>query len=1003
MKNLKKVLAVVLAFAMIIGTNVFAASFPDLDKTANYAEAVSVLADLGILTGYSDGTIQPEGDITRAEFAAIVCRIKGLENAANSAKGTTVFTDVAADHWASGYINMASQQGIINGVGNGLFLPEENVKFEEAVKMVVAALGYTPKAEGMGAYPTGYLAVASQIGVTTGVSGVNGEAANRGTVARLAYNALDVPIMEQVSYGTGSIQYAPGDSILLDSLDLVKVEATILAIPGSTGNSNDLQADQVRLHVDKHYIAYDGKLYISDPEANNTYSDLSWVEDKVRVGTTDAQSYLNKPVIAYLEGAYDDEVTIRAIVEKSSRIDEVSFKSEDIYPKYTDMSKTTPEVAFYDDETSSSSYTRATIDPTDFSLYVNDINFATGEAYIRDLLGNESNKVLGSTALETFQNFIEEAQVDEPGPLGFNVTLLNNDTDSEFDVAYIEYYTDMVVDLVNANTYRVTAQNTASAIYLDPTERNASFTIENADGTEASFDDIKSGSVLSIRKGIVESNKLITGNVIILDDNTVSGKITEISDSDKEIAIDGTTYSVETRNEDINFNNLKTNTEATFYINARGNIFYLDKSAIVSNMKVGFATKIGSTSGISSSRQIQMMNEDGEFVVYDLANKVTINESGSSVTSTSEDFTQYEVLAFETTASQSNLPTRTIGGDDDLFVLNAPVTYDLNSNGEVYKLNLLPNKGKVLDQDGYGYTAYQISGSTYNVNTDAAGGVYMTDNTILFSIDAGDGVNYATDTTIDENDITVMKKDGLVDSQEINAFAVNCDDDSNAKALFGVKLVNALVANSNLMVVTSTATTTNSDGDTVTRLTGLMNGETVQVYVGDDTDRINASSITKGDVVVYQSGAGEELKAIAKIFSASAQFNGNDVTEPTAVDLTDSIIPGLLDEAPNGDSVQFYFGYARNLRGSNLTLVTSDDFDADAENADATKFVEVTFKSANVVVYDKFEGKDPRIEESDLADVDYDREVANDIAGDFVFVRVIDDIAKDAVIIKTNH
>ncbi len=51
MKNLKKVLAVVLAFAMIIGTNVFAASFPDLDKTANYAEAVSVLADLGLLTG----------------------------------------------------------------------------------------------------------------------------------------------------------------------------------------------------------------------------------------------------------------------------------------------------------------------------------------------------------------------------------------------------------------------------------------------------------------------------------------------------------------------------------------------------------------------------------------------------------------------------------------------------------------------------------------------------------------------------------------------------------------------------------------------------------------------------------------------------------------------------------------------------------------------------------------------------------------------------------------
>ena len=1015
MKNLKKVLAVVLAFAMIIGTNVFAASFPDLDPTASYAEAVSVLADLGILQGYEDGTIQPEGDITRAEFAAIVCRIKGLENAANSAKGTTQFTDVAADSWASGYINMASQQGIINGVGGGLFLPDENVKFEEAVKMVVAALGYTPRANTMGGYPTGYLAVASQINVTSGVSGAAGEIANRGTVARLAYNALDVPLMEQISYGTGSIQYAPGDSILLDSLDLIKVEATIDAIPGSTGNSNDLQPDEVRLTIKRHYIPYDGKLMISDPTASNTYSDLSWYTDKVNVGTTNAQDFLNKTVIAYLQGAYDDDVVIKAIVEKTGKNTEVSFRSEDLYSRYTDMSKSVPEVAYYDDAESSSSYNRVTVDPTDFTLYVNDIEFTQGEGNIRAIL--PSGLIESGNALATFANLVENALGDTSNyanEVGFNVSLLDNDTDSEYDVAYVEYYTDMVVDMVNANTYRVTTKNSgsASALYLDPTERNASFTIENLDGSKATFEDIQPDMVLSVRKGIVEDNRLITGKVVIVNNN-VTGRITEISDSDHEITVGDTTYKVEINN-DMNFDNLRTNTEATFYVNARGNIFFMDKSAIVNNMKVGFATKIGSDGGMMGTQSIQMMNEEGEFVLYDLANKVTINEADSSVNSDTVNFSTYEVLAFEDAATAGNtLPKRNIGKSAGIYVVNAPVAYDLNSDGEVYKLIFNPERTRTLHVNGYGFTAYGVSGD-YNLNTEGVGGVYLTDNSILFSIDpsAAKGYDLETDwstvTNLDEGDISVMKKDALIDGQLVNAFALNCDDDSQAKALVGYELVNALVANSNLMVVTGVSGTTNADGDNVRKLTGLVNGEEVEVYVSDDTDKSAASnagaanSFAKGDIVVYQSGAGNELKAIAKIFSASAQFSGDTVIAPSNISLTNDIVGNgkPLAEAVDGTDVQYYFGYARNLRSSNLTLVINDSINTDGTPAD-TEMVEVSFKNANFTVYDRFEGRDPRISISDLGEVEFDREVGRDAAGDYVFVRVVDDVAQDAVIIKT--
>lgn len=75
-------------------------------------------------------------------MAAIVCRMIEKETDADNAKGETAFDDVVADYWASGYINLASKQGIINGDGNGKFRPQDDVKYEEAIKMVVCALGY---------------------------------------------------------------------------------------------------------------------------------------------------------------------------------------------------------------------------------------------------------------------------------------------------------------------------------------------------------------------------------------------------------------------------------------------------------------------------------------------------------------------------------------------------------------------------------------------------------------------------------------------------------------------------------------------------------------------------------------------------------------------------------------------------------------------------------------------------------------------------------------------
>lgn len=75
MKNLKKVLALVLAFSMMLSVVAFA-SYNDVDADADYAGAVELLSALDIIKGDDLGNFNPDNTITRAEFAAIVCPCK---------------------------------------------------------------------------------------------------------------------------------------------------------------------------------------------------------------------------------------------------------------------------------------------------------------------------------------------------------------------------------------------------------------------------------------------------------------------------------------------------------------------------------------------------------------------------------------------------------------------------------------------------------------------------------------------------------------------------------------------------------------------------------------------------------------------------------------------------------------------------------------------------------------------------------------------------------------
>ncbi len=191
MRNLTKILASVVALSIILGVAAFAKSYPDVNSNADYAEAVNVISDLGIAKGDENGDFNAEKTLTRAEGAAFVLRLLGLEEAAKAAAGTaTDFSDVPPEHWAAGYVSVAAANGIVSGMGKGTFAPNGELTYAQIIRMLISALGYESLASELGEWPNNYMSAASKIRLTAGITGNANDAVTRGTTARLIYAAL---------------------------------------------------------------------------------------------------------------------------------------------------------------------------------------------------------------------------------------------------------------------------------------------------------------------------------------------------------------------------------------------------------------------------------------------------------------------------------------------------------------------------------------------------------------------------------------------------------------------------------------------------------------------------------------------------------------------------------------------------------------------------------------------------------------------------------------------
>lgn len=203
MKNFKKVLALVLVLATLLGlaTMASATEYKDADKiAADYDEAVKVLDLIETMQGYPNGEFRPTANITREEAAKLIAIFDNKDSDIS-----TYYTSINpfADEkgrWGESYVGYGYRAGIIAGMNATTFAPTANVTGTQFLKMALVTLGYDQEAEGFvgSSWAVNVLALARKLDLIDGLAdGWKPEAdLTRQEAAQILLNTLKADTVE---------------------------------------------------------------------------------------------------------------------------------------------------------------------------------------------------------------------------------------------------------------------------------------------------------------------------------------------------------------------------------------------------------------------------------------------------------------------------------------------------------------------------------------------------------------------------------------------------------------------------------------------------------------------------------------------------------------------------------------------------------------------------------------------------------------------------------------
>ena len=331
MRNLKRALSLAMASIMVLGMMVVGAGavsyddFSDKDKIVN-DDAVSMLVELNVINGKDDGSFDPEGIVTRAEMAKMICVVlNGGKDPSLGNVSNYTYTDTVG-HWAAAYIEYCTTLGIVAGDGTGKFNPSNTVTGAEAAKMLLVALGFKSEIEGFtGAnWAVNVNVRANQKGLFDELSINPSEGLTRDNAAQMVWNALDAGVVSYdytlITDGS-SITSSPtlidneSKTLLTDKFKVSKLEGVIVANENATSTGTAVEKEDVTV------------LLLTSDDADSKQDE----GDTITLKTATAANLLGKSVTMFAKdwknGAYQT-VLGNPVVSSDNMIATISEKSD---------------------------------------------------------------------------------------------------------------------------------------------------------------------------------------------------------------------------------------------------------------------------------------------------------------------------------------------------------------------------------------------------------------------------------------------------------------------------------------------------------------------------------------------------------------------------------------------------------------------------------------------------------------------------------------------------
>ena len=696
MKNLKKVLALVLAVVMIMGVVSVASAktYKDADAEAfkNYADAIDALSSLKILDGFEDETFKADGTLTRAQAAKIVAIV---HNAATNGRIQSDIADLYSNaqnpfvdcntSWALPYINYCRITGLADGMTATTYAPKREVTGVQFLKLMLTTLNFNTAKEGYTGtgWDINVLNRANEIGLTAGLEkGWKAIAPiKRGEAAQVLYNALTAYLVE---YGQKVKNNYVNDTTL-----------------GKYYNYSFISNEQVA----KSGYTLGGKMGISITRATDDFrrpgynwSYGSW-----------AAFYMDKPV-----NSYTTAVTMCNILKNDMKVSETSGKEIHLNGHRKGITTGTTE------ETTKASELTVKGDTVAYTALnyfaVDGRKYAYNNEGVRDVvLSHDQNKdcqkVTGSWWNAQFGGQGDLTQVFK--------------TEDGWVITTIHTFLAEVTKVNKTNKYNhINGETSDLKVWVDmrdnePVYAEKPFVAKNGIATTDYAVGTKVLVTLSLKKSETENladheRDGVVASIAAADSKT--GKLTGASDLayDESVSIDGTKYNANCRfvkGKDAAMKFANYNKNFTFYFDSYGNVIGCTEPTTAASYVV--------------MNKIYAEHTGGDFVIkadlYDLDGKkieaATIAQAGSFDGAKDGYDISGSYIDYTTTSYKASPYVFVNAKHNDGKLLNALYSYTLSDKG-VYTLTWVG----VTETDGFG----RLDGKY----THTAKLAYIYDNTV---------------------------------------------------------------------------------------------------------------------------------------------------------------------------------------------------------------------------------------------------------------------------------